>query len=216
MSIAKRFLLLVTVVSLIMPNSFAATKTPTAKPKIKVASKAPTASDASTATTKKIIKKKPVYKAKPRRKVNLKPRKDVAWPPIGFENKRDVYAKVPNARQVLDAATTDKKLRDRLNSKICDQNTCGAVMVAAEAGCVWWEITGDVIGPKSATDKSITKFGRVRTLYGLTIGKEIKTILIVSGEPRKLQTQVVNIDAICHTDNPTEKLPSESYEPVKN
>ena len=195
-------MLLITLLSFFAPASIAATNSPTAKPTSKQSSKAAT--------------KKPVYKPKPRKKVNLKPRKDVLWPPAGFESKRDVYAKIPNARQVLDASTTDKKLRNRLNSKICDKNTCGAVMVAAETGCVWWEITGDVVGPKSVTDRSVIKVGRVRTLYGLTIGKEIKTILIVSGEPRKNQTQVVNIDAICHTDNPTEPIPSENYVSIKN
>lgn len=209
MSMGKRFVVLVTALAFLLPNLTLNTNadtnsSATSKPK------------ASTSATKKVATKKPVYKPKPRKKVNLKPRQGINWPPAGFESKRNVYAKIPNARQVLDAASTDAKLRNRLNSKICDKFTCGAVMVAAETGCVWWEITGDVVGPKSVTDRSIMKFGRVRTLYGVTISKEIRTILIVSGEPRKSQNQVVNIDAICHTDNPTEKLPSETYEVVKS
>lgn len=205
---ARKVVALAVFLSLIASPAFAATNSPSAKPSAKTSAK-PSA-------TNKIVKKKPVYKPKPRKKVKLKPRKDAPWPPVGFESKRDVYAKIPNARQVLDAASTDGKLRDRLNSKVCDKFTCGAVMVASETGCVWWEITGDVVGPKSVTDKSVTTFGRVRSLYGLTIGKEIRTILIVSGELRKSQNQIVNIDAICHTDNPTEKIPSESYEIAKN
>lgn len=206
---AKRFVALLTALTFLISNAHAATNSATpssnaAKPKAK------------TSAATKVVKKKPVYKPKPRKKVHLKPRQEVNWPPAGFESKRDVYAKIPNARQVLDSASTDAKLRNRLNSKICDKFTCGAVIVAAETGCVWWEITGDVVGPKSATDRSIMKFGSVKSYYGVTIGKEIRTILIVSGEPRKSQNQVVNIDAICHTDNPTVKLPSETYEAVKS
>ena len=115
---------------------------------------------------------------------------------------------MPSAREVLDAATTDTKLRKQLNTQICDKMTCGAVTVAAEAGCVWWEITGDVVGATSDTDKSIKKYGTVRSIFNGTISKEIKTFLIVSDQERKLQHQIVNIDAACHLDNPPDKIPS--------
>lgn len=199
--IARKFLVLSTLLVFSIPviySANAATNSPSSKP-------------TSTVTATKKATSKPKYKPKPRKKVKLKPRKDPKWPPAGFEEKHGVYAKIPTARQVLDTASTDRKLRAQLNSKICNQYACGAVMVAAASGCVWWELTGEVVGPKSATDKSLIKLGAIRSLYGLTQAKEIKTILLVSGEKLKPLTQVVNIDAICHLENTTEVLPSNSY-----
>ena len=210
MLVCKRFVAVVTWSVLLSLSNFinplhslAATKSPVPK---KSSTKSPSAASNSTSTATA----KPKPKPKPRKKVKLKPRED-AWPPKGFENKGDVFAKIPSAREVLDAASRDKDLRKLLNTKVCEKYSCGAVSVASLNGCIWWEVTGDVIGPKSATDKSDIKLGSIRTLYGATTSQEIKTILLVSEHPRQAQIQVKNINTLCHMDQATEKIPSSTY-----
>ena len=103
----RRFISLLVLTSLLLPSyAIAATTKPTPKPattKSKVVTKP---------ATKKPIVKKPVVKKKvvPRKKkrVKLKPKAPVKWPPPGFEKKGDLYAKTATPKELLIAASENK------------------------------------------------------------------------------------------------------------
>ena len=81
------------------------------------------------------------------------------------------------------------------------------------AGCNWWEFIGDVTGPASDTDKTIIKYGAVKSLFGSSKAKEIQTFIMVSQEPIKTGFLISNIQMLCHRDAapPDLTIPSHSY-----
>ena len=191
-----------------------ATPTPTAK-----ASAKPSVS--AKATAKPTATKKAVVKKKPRKKVTITPSPKPKWPPSGFKANGDVYAKIPNAKELVGTASNSKILTAQLAQKvdgvaICEKYSCGAVQVAALDGCTWWEVNAKLVGETSATDKTLKTFGSIRTLAGKTTSKQITTILIISQEPLELRHVVTNISAICHKDPATEKIPSTTYKSATN
>ena len=191
-----------------------ATPTPTAKATAK-----PSAS--AKATAKPTATKKAVVKKKPRKKVTITPSPKPKWPPSGFKANGDVYAKIPNAKELVGTASNSKILTAQLAQKvdgvaICEKYSCGAVQVAALDGCTWWEVNAKLVGETSATDKTLKTFGSIRTLAGKTTSKQITTILIISQEPLELRHVVTNISAICHKDPATEKIPSTTYKSATN
>jgi hypothetical protein len=191
-----------------------ATPTPTAK-----ASAKPSVS--AKATAKPTATKKAVVKKKPRKKVTITPSPKPKWPPSGFKANGDVYAKIPNAKELVGTASNSKILTAQLAQKvdgvaICEKYSCGAVQVAALDGCTWWEVNSKLVGETSATDKTLKTFGSIRTLAGKTTSKQITTILIISQEPLELRHVVTNISAICHKNPATEKIPSTTYKSTTN
>ncbi len=191
-----------------------ATPTPTAKATAK-----PSAS--AKATAKPTATKKAVVKKKPRKKVTITPSPKPKWPPSGFKANGDVYAKIPNAKELVGTASNSKILTAQLAQKvdgvaICEKYSCGAVQVASLDGCTWWEVNAKLVGETSATDKTLKTFGSIRTLAGKTTSKQITTILIISQEPLELRHVVTNISAICHKDPATEKIPSTTYKSATN
>lgn len=191
-----------------------ATPTPTAK-----ASAKPSVS--AKATAKPTATKKAVVKKKPRKKVTITPSPKPKWPPSGFKANGDVYAKIPNAKELVGTASNSKILTAQLAQKvdgvaICEKYSCGAVQVAALDGCTWWEVNSKLVGETSATDKTLKTFGSIRTLAGKTTSKQITTILIISQEPLELRHVVTNISAICHKNPATEKIPSTTYKSATN
>ena len=191
-----------------------ATPTPTAK-----ASAKPSVS--AKATSKPTATKKAVVKKKPRKKVTITPSPKPKWPPSGFKANGDVYAKIPNAKELVGTASNSKILTAQLAQKvdgvaICEKYSCGAVQVASLDGCTWWEVNSKLVGETSATDKTLKTFGSIRTLAGKTTSKQITTILIISQEPLELRHVVTNISAICHKNPATEKIPSTTYKSATN
>lgn len=191
-----------------------ATPTPTAK-----ASAKPSVS--AKATAKPTATKKAVVKKKPRKKVTVSPSPKPKWPPSGFKASGDVYAKIPNAKELVGTASNSKILTAQLAQKvdgvaICEKYSCGAVQVASLDGCTWWEVNAKLVGETSATDKTIKTFGSIRTLAGKTTSKQITTILLISQELLELRHVVTNISAICHKDPATEKVPSTTYKSATN
>jgi hypothetical protein len=191
-----------------------ATPTPTAKATAK-----PSAS--AKATAKPTATKKAVVKKKPRKKVTITPSPKPKWPPSGFKANGDVYAKIPNAKELVGTASNSKILTAQLAQKvdgvaICEKYSCGAVQVASLDGCTWWEVNAKLVGETSATDKTLKTFGSIRTLAGKTTSKQITTILIISQEPLELRHVVTNISAICHKEPATEKIPSTTYKSATN
>lgn len=164
-----------------------ATTKSTAKPSAKATAK-PTA----TATKKKVV----VYKPKPRKKVKVTPSPKAVWPPKGYIQSDDIYAKVPTSKELVGLSSANKKLAADL--KGCESMTCGAVFATSLAGCNWWEISGDVTGPTSDTDRTIIKYGTVTSLFGSSKPKEIRTFILVSEEPVKNGFVVSNLRMSCH------------------
>ena len=191
-----------------------ATPAPTAKASAKPSVSAKT-------TAKPTATKKAVVKKKPRKKVTITPSPKPKWPPSGFKANGDVYAKIPNAKELVGTASNSKILTAQLSQKvdgvaICEKYSCGAVQVAALDGCTWWEVNSKLVGETSATDKTLKTFGSIRTLAGKTTSKQITTILIISQEPLELRHVVTNISAICHKEPATEKIPSTTYKSATN
>lgn len=200
-----------------VPSNAATTKatpTPTAKTTAKPTA-SPKASAKATATKKAVVKKKP------RKKVSVSPSPKAIWPPEGFKASGNVYAKIPNAKELVGTASNSKILTAQLAQKvdgvaICEKYSCGAVQVASLDGCMWWEVNAKLVGETSATDKTLKTFGSIRTLAGKTTSKQITTILIISQEPLELRHVVTNISAICHQESATEKIPSTTYKSATN
>ena len=200
-----------------LPSNAATTKatpTPTAKTTAKPTA-SPKASAKATATKKAVVKKKP------RKKVSVSPSPKAIWPPEGFKANGEVFAKIPNAKELIGTASNSKVLTRQLAQKvdgvaICEKYSCGAVQVASLSGCTRWEINAKLVGETSATDKTLKTFGSIRTLAGPTTNKQITTILLISQEPLELRHVVTSISAICHHDSTSEKIPSTTYKTFTN
>jgi len=215
----RRVIVAIVALSLISGTANAATKKPTPTPTKKVTTKAtpkatakatakatskvstkPIAKATAKATTKASAtptkKKVVVYKPKPRKKVKVTPSPKAIWPPKGYIQSDDIYAKVPTSKELVGLSSANKKLAADL--KGCESMTCGAVFATSLAGCNWWEITGDVTGPTSDTDRTIIKYGTVTSLFGSSKPKEIRTFILVSEEPVKNGFVVSNLRMSCH------------------
>jgi len=181
--------------------ALAATKSPTPTPKASPTNKAP-------------VKKAPVKKAPVKKKVvTPTPKPTPKWPPVGFATdplgETKLYMKVPTAKEVVGILSTTRALTAQV--KACTSFTCGAVYVASEIGCRWWQVTGEVVGPTSAGSKTLKTFGKITTSVSKSDPKQIITILLVTTEPIGAGHIVSNIRADCNQGEPTGPLPFTEY-----
>jgi hypothetical protein len=184
--------------------AIAATKSPTPTPKASPTKKAP-------------VKKAPVKKAPVKKKVATPtPKPTPKWPPVGFKTdplgETKLYMKVPTAKEVVGILSTRSALTAQV--KACTSFTCGAVFVAAEIGCRWWQVTGEVVGPTSVGSKTLKTFGKITTSVSKSDPKQIITILLVTTEPIGAGHIVSNIRADCNQGEPTGPLPFTEYKAV--
>ena len=212
--------------------------TPTPKPSSK-ASTAPSASKTSASkptasTTKKPTKKpskKPVKKKKPKKTATPIPSPSPIWPPIGFTANKGIYAKIPTSKELLGLVSAKAGLAEMV--KKCESYACGAVIVAADYRCMWWEIKSTVYGTDPADASKRIALGKLRTLYGPLSPKTYANIILLSDEPlygpsvtdpstgEQIQgpprTGVVvgGISAICHKSGTNEKIPANIYTPLR-
>ena len=216
--------------------------TPTPKPSSK-ASTAPSASKTSTSkptasTTKKPTKKpskkpskKPVKKKKPKKTATPIPSPSPIWPPIGFTANKGIYAKIPTSKELLGLISAKAGLAETV--KKCESNACGAVIVAADYKCEWWEIKSTVFGVDPSDSSKKVALGRLRTLYGPLSPQTYANIILVSDEPlfgpsvidpttglstpgaARTGIYVGGISAICHKAGTNEKYPANIYTPIK-
>lgn len=234
------------VTTLLTTNSFAVTPTP--KPTTK-ASKSATANPAasakpatakpsvsSSATTSKKPTKKPTKKpVKKKKKVKKSatpiPSPSPVWPPVGFTSKGGIYAKIPTGKELLGLLSAKVKLADDV--KKCEKNACGAVVVAADIQCRWWEIrsTVSMIDPTDPAKKLL--LGSLRTTYNSLSPRTYANILLISDEPLYLPAaidpatnqelpavartgiSVGGISATCHKAVTNESIPTNIYTPFK-
>lgn len=182
----------------------AATKSPTPTPKAS-ASKAP-------------VKKAPVKKAPVKKKkvVKLTPSPSSSWPPADFKtdklNETRLYLKVPTAKELVGILSAKSALASQI--KACTKYTCGAVLVASEMGCRWWQITADVVGATSPENRTLKSFGKITTSVTRSAAQQIVTILLVTTEPIGSGHIVSNINADCNQSEPTGPLPNTDYQAV--
>ena len=186
----------------------AATKSPTPTPKASV-TKAP--------VKKAPVKKAPVKKKKKVKKViKLTPSPSPSWPPAGFKtdklNETKLYLKVPSAKELVGILSAKSALAAQI--KACTKFTCGAVLVASETGCRWWQITADVLGATSPENRNLKTFGKITTSVTRSAALQVVTILLVTTEPIGSGHIVSNINADCNQSDPTGSLPNTEYQAV--
>ena len=186
----------------------AATKSPTPTPKASVTKKAP---------AKKAPVKKPPVKKKKKKKINkLSPSPSPKWPPVGFKTdplgETKLYLKVPTAKELVGILSAKSALSSQIKS--CTKFTCGAVLVASDMGCRWWQVTADVIGATSSNDRTLKTFGKITTSVPGSAGVKIVTVLLITTEPIGAGHIVSNISADCNQSDPPALLPNTEYKAV--
>ena len=185
-----------------------ATAKPTVKPTVKPTAKAsakPTvsASPAATTTAKATVKPKPKPKPKPKKTARKTPSPKPKWPPAGFAIESGVYAKVPSSKELIGILSARNVLASQVEA--CTKFVCGAVLVASEPGCRWWEVNSRVYGQ----DKSV--IGSLQTISGASKPKEIKTILLISPEPLESLEYITGIEVVCHQEEKPSGYPSVTF-----
>jgi len=231
----KRKLLIaaITSSSLLLSSAYAATPTPKASPSKKASpavSKSATAKPAASSTTKKPTKK-PVKKKKVKKTATPIPSPSPVWPPVRFTANKGIYAKIPTSKELLGLISAKAGLAELV--KKCESNACGAVIVAADYRCEWWEIKSTVYGVDPSDVSKKIALGKLRTLYGPLSAKTYANIILVSDEPlygpsvldpESGQTiagparngiSVGGISAICHKSGTDEKFPANIYTPIR-
>jgi len=194
------------------------------------ATKAPTVNSTKKPSTSTSTKK-PVKKKKVKKTATPIPSPSPIWPPVGFTSNKGIYAKIPNGKELLGLISAQKRLAADVIK--CESNACGAVIVAADYPCKWWEIKSTVSGDDLNDPNKKILLGTLRTTYGPLSPNTYANILLISEEPLFLPqtidptTQmplpavaragilVGNISATCHKSNTEEKIPSNIYIPTK-
>ncbi|MCX6446998.1 MAG: hypothetical protein NTX10_02865 [Actinobacteria bacterium] len=220
---------------LISSSSYAATPKPTATAKpspTPAASKSgSTVQTSPSTTTSKKPTKKPVKKKRVKKTATPIPSPSPVWPPIGFTASSGIYAKIPSGKELLGLISAKIKLATDV--KKCETNACGAVIVAADFICKWWEIKSTVSGIDPSDPNKKVLLGRLRTTYGELEPKTYANILLISDEPLFMATTtdpstglpaaavakngivVGGIQAICHKSATNETIPTNVYTPAK-
>jgi hypothetical protein len=118
--------------------------------------------------------------------------------------------KIPTAKELVGILSAKSSLSSQI--KACTSFTCGAVLVASEVGCRWWQVTGSVIGATSAENRTIKTFGKVTTSVNKSNPQQIVTVLLVTTEPIGAGHIVSNISADCNQSDPPGPLPITEYQ----
>jgi hypothetical protein len=190
--------------------ALAATKSPTPTPKVTATKKAP--------VKKPPVKKAPVKKKAPAKKKvsTVKPSPSPKWPPAGFKtnplNETPLYIKIPTAKELVGLLSTRVALANQV--KDCTKFTCGAVLVASEIGCRWWQVTGDIVGPTSKEIKTLKTFGKVTASVAASPPQKIVTVILVTTEPIGAGHIISNVSADCNQGEPTGPIPNTEYKAV--
>ena len=220
--------------SLLLSSAHAASPTPKASPTAKATpavSKSAQATPAVSSTTKKPTKKPVKKKKKVKKTATPIPSPSPVWPPIKFTSNKGIYAKIPTSKELLGLISAKAGLAEVV--KKCESNACGAVIVAADYRCEWWEIKSTVYGVDPSDANKKIALGKLRTLYGPLSAQTYANIILVSDEPlygpsvldpNSGQTvagparngiSVGGISAICHKSGTDEKFPANIYTPIR-
>lgn len=195
--------------TLIPVQSSAVTESPTPTPTVSD-SRSPTASPSASATPKasptptKKATKKPGPKKKP-----AAPSPAAKWPPKGFKVMDNIYWRTPSVETMMNVAAGDAALTRAI--KACKEFSCGRIQVASIIGCVYWEIESKVITPNPDIPNSFLTMGMLRTLVKTSAAKEVATVVLRSGVAYSPTVAVVPTTVVCHQDQTSERVPSNSY-----
>lgn len=152
----------------------------------------------------------PIAEAATKKRVPNPPPRET-WPPEGFREKDGVFAKVPKWREVV-GQLSSKKFPQR-DVVACREFSCGAVLVAAETGCEWWEVNSSVRKLDPATQNK-ERVGTLVTISKGTDERQLSTIILVSGEPLDSSISIGGIKVICHREPGAKPKPGNVYNPV--
>lgn len=227
---------------LVLLGSSAHAATPTPKPSSKPSpSKKATVEPTGKSTVKPDSTKKPVKKkatkkpTKKKKKVKKTatpiPSPSPIWPPVRFTSNKGIYAKIPTGKELVGLISAKRRLAADVVK--CSTNACGAVIVAADYSCKWWEIKSTVSGNDPNDPSKKILLGTLRTTYGLLNANTYANILLISDEPLFMPETldpitlapmplvprpgivVGNISATCHKSSANEKIPTNTYLPIK-
>ena len=161
-------------------SALAATSTP--KPTAKTSAKA-TSKATSKATKKPVVKKKVVKKKKKRAPKKVIPSPAALWPPKGFTQNGEIFAKIPSAAELQGEASNNfnsAKVFLRADLRKCDEFACGAVTVASDTGCTWWEVNSTFERIDLKSGKIEATLGTLRTISQGTNAKVLQSIMLIS------------------------------------
>jgi len=227
---------------LVLLGSSAHAATPTPKPSskpspskkatVKPTGKSTIKPDPTKKPTKKKATKKPTKKKKKVKKTATPiPSPSPIWPPVRFTSNKGIYAKIPTGKELVGLISAKRKLAADVVK--CSTNACGAVIVAADYSCKWWEIKSTVSGNDPNDPSKKILLGTLRTTYGLLNANTYANILLISDEPLFMPETldpitlapmplvprpgivVGNISATCHKSSANEKIPTNTYLPIK-
>ena len=141
------------------------------------------------------------------------PKPSAKWPPAGYKTdplrETKLYMKVPTAKEVVAILSARSALTSQV--KACKKFTCGAVFVASEMGCRWWQVNAEVVGATSAENRTLKTYGKVTTSVSKSNPRQIITILLVTTEPIASGQLISNISADCNQGEPTGPIPFTEY-----
>jgi hypothetical protein len=168
-------------------------------------SASPSAKASAKATVKPTSTKKPAVKKKKKKraKVRISPSPKPAWPPKGFSVEGEVYAKVPTAKELVGLISANTYLSKQI--KECSTYICGAVQVASETGCLWWEAIATITDPQGS------KLGELNASFNSSGEREFKVLLLVSPETVEKGGAAKITSVICHHEDRDKSLPGTSY-----
>jgi hypothetical protein len=174
---------LISVLTLSTTSALAASPTakPSPKPTVKASAKA-TAKATAKSTNKPAVKKKAVKKKK-RAPKKVIPSPAAVWPPKGFTQNGEVFAKIPTAAELQGEASNNfspAKVFLRADLRKCDEFACGAVTVASDVGCTWWEVNSTFERIDLKTGKIEATLGTLRTISQGTKAKDLQSIMLIS------------------------------------
>ena len=82
------------------------------------------------------------------------------------------------------------------------------MQVAAEQGCLWWEVDSKVY----TENKEL--IGNLNTINKGSTSREYKTILLISPEPLESMEYIDSIEVVCHQEARPEGLQSVTFTKV--
>ena len=227
---------------LVLLGSSAHAATPTPKPSskpspskkatVKPTGKSTVKSDSTKKPVKKKATKKPTKKKKKVKKTATPiPSPSPIWPPVRFTSNKGIYAKIPTGKELVGLISAKRKLAADVVK--CSTNACGAVIVAADYSCKWWEIKSTVSANDPNDPSKKILLGTLRTTYGSLNPNTYANILLISDEPLFMPETldpitltpmppiprpgivVGNISATCHKSSANEKIPTNTYLPIR-
>jgi hypothetical protein len=121
----------------------------------------------------------------------------------------NIYWRTPSVETMMNVAAGDAALTRAI--KACKEFSCGRIQVASIIGCVYWEIESKVITPNPDIPNSFLTMGMLRTLVKSSAAKEVATVVLRSGVAYSPTVAVVPTTVVCHQDQTSERVPSNTY-----